>query len=110
STLKLLDYARHQGARTFIYASSGGIYNAGSHLCSEDANIYIGRDLGFYINSKLCSEILIESYAEHMTVIILRFFFVYGPGQRTSMLIPRLVQSVYEGKIITLDGENGLHI
>ncbi len=110
STLKLLDYAWRHGAKTFIYASSGGIYNAGTQLCTEDAQLTIGRDLGFYLNSKLCSEVLIESYAEQMTVIILRFFFVYGPGQRTSMLIPRLVNAVYENRPILLEGSDGLRI
>jgi UDP-glucose 4-epimerase len=110
STLKLLDYACRIGAKTFIYASSGGIYRTGSHLCSEETEISLKNDLGFYINTKLCSEMLLESYSNHLTIIILRFFFVYGPGQQKNMLIPRLVQSVMDGRPVTLQGENGLRM
>jgi nucleoside-diphosphate-sugar epimerase len=45
-----------------------------------------------------------------MNVIILRFFFVYGPWQRQNMLVPRLVQSVREGKPIVLHGYDGIRI
>jgi UDP-glucose 4-epimerase len=110
TTLKLLDYAHRVGAKTFIYASSGGIYDTGAEPCSEAARIFLDRDLGFYINTKLCSEMLVKSYAAHLTVIILRFFFVYGPGQRSSMLVPRLVESVAQGRPMTLQGEQGLQI
>jgi nucleoside-diphosphate-sugar epimerase len=43
-------------------------------------------------------------------VIILRFFFVYGPGQRKTMLIPRLVDSIKKGAPINLNGKYGLSI
>ena len=43
-------------------------------------------------------------------MVILRFFFVYGPGQRESMLIPRLIRSVEEGRPITMRGSNGIRI
>lgn len=43
-----------------------------------------------------------------MTVVILRFFFVYGPGQRPDMLIPRLTRLVAEGRPIRLNGADGL--
>jgi nucleoside-diphosphate-sugar epimerase len=110
STLHLLDYARCAGARTFIYASSGGIYGYGEQEFSEDVKIPPRNDLGFYLSTKLCSEILAENYTPFMNVIVLRFFFVYGVGQRRSMLIPRLVQSVMDGKPIILHGDDGLRL
>lgn len=110
STVKLLDYARRNGVRTFVLASTGGVYKPGHQPCSENADISIQRDLGFYINTKLCSELLVESYSPYLNIIILRFFFVYGPGQRSNMLIPRLVQSVVDDKPIVLHGENGLQL
>lgn len=110
STLRLLDYARRAGARTFIYASSGGISGYGEQEFSEDVKIPSRNDLGFYLSTKLCSEILAENYTSFMNVIVLRFFFVYGVGQHRGMLIPRLVQAVIDGKPITLQGPEGLHL
>jgi UDP-glucose 4-epimerase len=110
STLRLLDYARRAGARTFVLASSGGIYGSGDQQFSEEMEISSRGDLGFYLGTKLCSEVIAESYVSFMNVIILRFFFVYGPGQSRGMLIPRLVQSVMNGKPITLQGNDGIRI
>jgi nucleoside-diphosphate-sugar epimerase len=110
STVRLLDYARRAGARTFVLASSGGIYGSGSEEFSEEMKVSHRRDLGFYLGTKLCSEIVAEHYAPYMNVIVLRFFFVYGPGQKKTMLIPRLVRSVFDGKPIILQGSEGIRI
>lgn len=105
SVLKFLEYARKAKVRTFILASSGGV---------ESLNLNINRDmengLKFYLSTKLCAEILAKQYARFFNVIILRFFFVYGPGQRKDMLIPRLVSRVKERQPIMLDGHNGIKI
>lgn len=110
STVALLDWARRAGARRFIYASSGGIYGHGEREFRENDPIHATRPLGFYLASKQCGELLVESYAEQFTVVILRFFFVYGRGQRPSMLIPRLVRSVVEGRPVLLQGGDGLRL
>jgi UDP-glucose 4-epimerase len=108
--VRLLDWARRAGVRRFIFASSGGVYGTGHGKMSEEIEIPAGGNLGFYLSTKLCSEILTENYAPFMSTIILRFFFVYGAGQRRSMLVPRLVDSVREGKVIRLEGESGVLI
>ncbi|MDH7499783.1 MAG: NAD(P)-dependent oxidoreductase [candidate division NC10 bacterium] len=110
STVRLLDYARRAGASTFVLASSGGIYGPRDRELSEDMEILAKGDLGFYLGTKLCAEVMAENYASYFNVIILRLFFVYGPGQRKSMLIPRLVESVVEGRPITLQGKNGIRV
>ena len=110
STVKLLDYARNVGAKQFVLASSGGIYGTGANSFSEDNVITTKGDLGFYINTRLCSEILSECYSQWMNVISLRFFFAYGEGQRPNMLIPRLAESVKAGKAIQINGDSGLAI
>jgi nucleoside-diphosphate-sugar epimerase len=108
--MRLLDWARQIGVRTFVFASSGGVYGAGGKEFSEEQEAMPRGDLGFYLSTKLCSEVIAENYTQYMDVIILRFFFVYGPGQRRSMLIPRLVDSVREEKPIVLQGKDGIRI
>jgi nucleoside-diphosphate-sugar epimerase len=110
STLRLLDWSRETGVRNFVFASSGGVYGAGEKEFSEEQEAAARGDLGFYLATKLCSEVIAENYMPFMNVIILRLFFVYGPGQRRSMLIPRLVNSVREGKPIRLQGKDGIRI
>lgn len=108
STVLLLDYARGAGARTFVLASSGGVYPPGQTALHEDLDIATRGDLGFYLGTKLCSEIVTEQYSQVLAVAILRFFFVYGPGQREDMLIPRLFRTVRNGEPIHLQGRDGL--
>jgi len=110
STVKLLDYAYKKKVKKFIYASSGGIYGFGDTGFTEDHEIAAHGDLGFYIGTKLCSEILVENYFQHFDINIIRFFFVYGPRQRKTMLIPRLISNVQEGKAIPLQGAEGIRV
>ena len=110
STAHLLDYGRKVGVKQFIYASSGGVYGNGVNPFNENAPLVPFKQLGFYLGSKACSEILVQSYASIFNVIILRPFFMYGPGQNRNMLIPRLMDSVSNGKPIVLQGENGILI
>lgn len=110
STLRLLEYARQSGAGTFILASSGGVYGSGDDPFMEDSCLAPFAASNFYLTSKACSEALALQYQNYMNVIVLRFFFVYGPEQRKDMLIPRLIHSVKEGLPITLQGEDGIKI
>lgn len=108
STALLLDYGQKAGVTHFIFASTGGIYGASSEPCRENMPIQLPQGpLGYYFSSKYSSEHLVQSYAHLMSVHILRPFFIYGPNQKNDMFLPRLVDSVKQGKPITLQGENG---
>lgn len=108
--LRLLDYARRAGATSFVSASSGGVYSSSAHPLGEEAPLAPAGELGFYLSTKYCGEILAENFAPFMNVAILRFFFVYGPGQRRTMLIPRLVDNIRGGVPIALQGPDGIRI
>jgi len=110
STHRLLDYAHRARAKTFVFASSGGVYGHGGQPFTEEGAVSVQGDIGFYLGTKLCSEILADNYTALMHVIILRFFFVYGPGQKEDRLIPRFFNSVREGRPIILHGEEGIRI
>lgn len=110
STARLLDYARTAGARHFILASSGGVYGAGDEAFRENSPIPHHGQLGYYLGSKLCAEVLAQNYSSLMNVAILRFFFMYGKGQKRQMLVPRLVDNVIAGNPINLQGKDGIKI
>jgi UDP-glucose 4-epimerase len=94
STARLIDWARRAGVTRFVYASSGGVESRG----------------GYYLASKKCAELLVENYRSLLHVIVLRPFFVYGEGQRPSMLIPWLVDAVQNGRPIRLEGRDGMRL
>ena len=110
STARLLDYAKRIRVKKFIYASSGGVYGAAIRPLTESDSIVPPGELGYYLGSKACGEILVQSYSSLFQFIVLRPFFIYGPGQDRNMLIPRLMDSISSCKSITLQGENGIHI
>lgn len=111
STAKLLDYSQKAGVSKFIYFSSGGVYGKGIHPFKEDTPIlHSSTENNYYLNSKKCSELLVQSYSELLDTVIIRPFFVYGPGQDRSMLIPRLVDFIRKRKSIVLQGEEGIRI
>ncbi|MBC7864475.1 MAG: NAD(P)-dependent oxidoreductase, partial [Bacteroidia bacterium] len=99
STAKLADFAVKTKVKKFIYASSGGIYGSHDKINYENDVLPVS-DLGFYLSSKLCSEIILDSYKNLMDTQVLRFFFVYGPYQTKSMLIPRLIEKIKNGQPI----------
>lgn len=109
SVFEFLEYGRINKINRFILASSGGVYGSGEtgFTESEDLNY---SNLGFYLNSKLCSEILANNYSGSFHIIILRPFFIYGPNQKEGMLIPRLIKSIVNGERIKLSGTNGIMI
>lgn len=110
STLKLINYATQKKVSHFIYASSGGIYGNAEGAFAENEKITYQKKNGFYIATKHCSEVILENYFDQLNVFILRFFFVYGKGQRNEMLIPRLINSVKNNSPINLQGCSGIKI
>jgi len=110
--LRLLDWARTSGVRRFVYASSGGIYGSRARLeVAESDLLAVDSPLGFYLGSKLCAEVIFQNYRHYFdTAAILRPFFIYGPGQREDMLVPRLIGSVRAGRAIQLQGRDGLRL
>ncbi|HMZ99458.1 MAG TPA: NAD(P)-dependent oxidoreductase [Chitinophagaceae bacterium] len=109
STLRLVDHATKSKINHFIFASSGGVYGTDGMFREDDRGGYT-KEMGFYLGTKYCSEVLLENYFDLLNVIILRFFFVYGKGQNQSMLIPRLISRVKDGESITLQGQSGMKI
>lgn len=107
STARLAEAAVTVGAKWFVLASSGGIYGPSEWPIAENAEQRGGHSLGFYLSAKAAAERLLGFFSPHLGVTILRPFFIYGPGQADSFLMPRLVASVREGRPITLDGGRG---
>ncbi|AWB08081.1 hypothetical protein A6A40_23875 (plasmid) [Azospirillum humicireducens] len=101
AAIHLAEFAKYSGAR-FLYASSGGVCGPSPEPVREDYPLRPQKELGFYLSTKMAAENLLGFFRQDMQVSILRFFFVYGPGQGNQFLFPRLITSISEGKPITL--------
>jgi nucleoside-diphosphate-sugar epimerase len=51
-----------------------------------------------------------SAYNTLFNVAVARYFFIYGPGQKSSMLIPRLVSKVQRGEEIVVEGSDGVQV
>jgi UDP-glucose 4-epimerase len=111
SPVKLIDWAVENNIKRFIYASSGGVYSPSGSPINENVNIDMISNRDFYLNTKISSEVLLSNYSSFFDLFaIVRPFFLYGEGQQSSMLIPRLINNVQEGSEILISGENGIKI
>jgi UDP-glucose 4-epimerase len=111
ATASLLDYARRAGASHFVLASTGGLYGVSDTAITEDTplNPPPGH-LDYYFQTKRSAELLASAYLGSLNIVVLRPFFMYGPGQHRDMLIPRLIASVRAGRPITVRGTVGTQL
>ena len=109
---RLFEWARRRAIGRFVLASSGGVYARRARAMSDNSSQTEAESpLGFYLGTKLCAELLFDSFGPFFqTAITLRPFFIFGPGQRADMLIPRLIESVRSGRPIQLQGKDGLRL
>jgi UDP-glucuronate 4-epimerase len=105
ATQSLLEAAVRSGVRRVVYSSSSSIYgDADTYPVRETA---LPRPISPYGVSKLAGEHLCLAYAARgdLEVMALRYFTVYGPGQRPDMAIHRLIQSALTGSEFRMYGD-----
>ncbi|WP_187358384.1 NAD-dependent epimerase/dehydratase family protein [Microbacterium testaceum] len=92
------------GVKRVVFASSSSVYGDGVKYPTSESSRTTPRSP--YGVTKLAGESLWESYAlsSELEVAALRFFTVYGPGQRPDMAIQRLVSAALTGREFTLFG------
>jgi nucleoside-diphosphate-sugar epimerase len=106
ATVRLLDYTRRAGGRTFTYASSGSVYARAENPLRESDE---PRPPEFYATTKLAGERVVEQFRGVLLAHALRPFFIYGPNQRM-MMMPGLIARVKEHQDVTLAGPDGIRI
>lgn len=104
ATQRLLEVCALLPIQRFIYASTSSVYGEKSGAVREDA---APAPLSPYGVSKLTGEHLCRVYAHNrrLPLVILRFFTVYGPRQRSDMAFHRFIKSFIEDEPITLFGD-----
>ena len=102
SAVKAAEWARSNSAKKFIYASTGNVYCPGFEQHGEEDRL---RQDDWYALSKIHAEQALSFFKNDMSVTNIRLFGVYGPGQK-DRLIPKLIDSVVNGREIHIHGKN----
>jgi len=105
-THHLLEASRRHGVGKLLFASSSSVYGLAKKVpFSED--LPLPQTLSPYAATKLAGEHLCGNYSHlfGLKVVCLRFFTVYGPGQRPDLAIHKFTDAIHRGKPIPQYGD-----
>lgn len=104
ATQRLLEAAKGLPLRRFVYASSSSVYGLTPDMPFKESSPL--HPLSPYGVSKLAAEDLAFLYFKNYGVptVSLRFFTVYGPGQRPDMAFHKFFRAIHKGQPITVYG------
>ncbi len=103
-TFKLLNFAKKNRVKKFIYASSGSVYGIKKERrVTENLEL---KPISLYNKTKMISERVILSYKKYFDVIIIRPATVcgYSPRMRFDLTVNALTMSALNNKIINVNG------
>ena len=104
-TQNLLDFAKEKKIRQFVFASSSSVYGVNDHFpWKEDEKLL---PISPYAMTKLGGEMMGHVYSKLFGIrfIALRFFTVYGPGQRPDLAIHKFTKAILSRQPITMYGD-----
>lgn len=101
-TLNILEFCRSKGSR-LVFASTGQVCGKPKYLGVDEK--HPTNPDNPYTKSKLLAENLCKNYSDDFGVncIILRFFNVYGPGQKENFFIPKVIFSILRDREFELN-------
>ena len=105
-TMNILELMKKYNIKKFICASSSSVYGNNEKVpFSESDNV--DKAISPYAATKKSCEIIGHSYHHlyNIDTIMLRFFTVYGPGQRPDLAIHKFTKLIYEDKEIPFFGD-----
>jgi UDP-glucuronate 4-epimerase len=105
-TVHVLDAAVRGGASKFLFASSSSVYGATEEVPFRE-NAPLRRTFSPYGATKVAGEQMCSTYSHlhGLPVAVLRFFTVYGPGQRPDLAIHKFPRAIHEGRPIAQFGD-----
>jgi UDP-glucuronate 4-epimerase len=104
-TQNLLEFARKRNIKQFVFASSSSVYGINEQVpWSEEDKL---MPISPYASTKLSCEMLghVYSHLYGIRFLALRFFTVYGPGQRPDLAIHKFFRSMIRGESIPVFGD-----
>ena len=108
-TLNMMEAARQNNVKAFVYASSSSVYGDEPILPKKEGRE--GNLLSPYALTKMCNEQWAKQYAMHygLPAIGLRYFNVFGrrqdPEGTYAAVIPKFIKQLLAGKRPTINGD-----
>lgn len=101
----LLEYAKKNSIKQFIFGSSSSVYGINKDIPWKEDRILL--PISPYASSKLSSEAIghVYSHLYDIQFISLRFFTVYGPGQRPDLAIHKFFNLILNDQSIPFYGD-----
>jgi UDP-glucuronate 4-epimerase len=105
-TLNLLEAMRKAGITNMLFASSSSVYGNNKKVPFSEIDP-VDNPISPYAATKKSGELLCYTYHHlyNFNIFCLRFFTVYGPGQRPEMAIQQFGRKITEDMPITLFGD-----
>jgi UDP-glucuronate 4-epimerase len=105
-TLNVLEVARAAGIGKVVFGSSSSVYGASGKGPFKESSP-LPATLSPYAATKVAAEQLcsVYSHLHGIRCIVLRFFTVYGPGQRPDLAISKFTRAIIEGRPIPFHGD-----
>ena len=105
-TFNVLEAARLSGCQKIIFASSSSVYGLSKTVPFRE-DLPIIQTLSPYAATKIAGEQLCGNYVNlhGMRIACLRFFTVYGPGQRPDLAIHSFTDAIEHGRTIKQFGD-----
>lgn len=105
-TLNLLELARADNVRQFVFGSSSSVYGINEKVpfAEEDP---IRNPISPYASTKAAGELICHTYSHLFDIrtVCLRFFTVYGARQRPDLAIHKFSKLIWDGKPIQVFGD-----
>ncbi len=104
-TQVLLEFARSRNIRHFVFASSSSVYGVNPNVPWKESEQLL--PISPYASTKLSGEMLghVYSHLYGIRFIALRFFTVYGPGQRPDLAIHKFFSAIADGRPLPVYGD-----
>lgn len=108
-TLNMMEAARQNGVKKFVYASSSSVYGDEPNLPKVENRT--GNLLSPYALTKRCDEEWAKQYTKHygLPTIGLRYFNVFGrrqdPDGAYAAVIPKFIKQLLNGETPTINGD-----
>ena len=102
---RMLDFALLKKVPQFVFASSSSVYGVNNHFPWKEEETLL--PVSPYAMTKLAGEMLGHVYSKLYPIrfIALRFFTVYGPGQRPDLAIHKFTKAIVKGETLPLYGD-----
>jgi UDP-glucuronate 4-epimerase len=106
ATQNLLEFAKEQDIKQFVFASSSSVYGVNPNVPWSETHDVSGP-ISPYASTKVSCELLSHVYSHlyGIRVVGLRFFTVYGPRQRPDLAINKFVRLIEAGEPIPVFGD-----